>query len=71
MSARNRSRIKFPFSCLLKIQGVLIRELLAIPECYNKNGDAIYIIGKDGNTTDFTVTVGRIFAMSLVDSLSR
>ncbi|KAF9063648.1 hypothetical protein BDP27DRAFT_1426662 [Rhodocollybia butyracea] len=56
---------------LLPMNGVLIRELLAIPECYNKNGDAIYIIGKDGNTTDFTVTVGRIFAMSLVDSLSR
>ena len=58
----NRSGTKFPFDCLLKIQGVVMRELLAIPDCYDENGDPVYIVGKDGNTTDFTA--GRYISKS-------
>jgi len=50
----NRSGIKFPSNRLLRIQGVVTRELLATPDCYDENGDPVYIVGKDGNTTDFT-----------------
>ena len=50
----NRSGIKFPSNRLLRIQGVVARELLATPDCYDENGDPVYIVGKVGNTTDFT-----------------
>lgn len=26
-----------------------------MPDCYDENGYPLYIVGKDGNTTDFTV----------------
>ena len=48
------SGIQFPYNRLLKIRGVVPRELLATPDCYDENGDPLYIVGKDGNTTDFT-----------------
>ncbi|KAG9080141.1 hypothetical protein FRC06_007036, partial [Ceratobasidium sp. 370] len=51
----NPSGIEFPDNRLLKIQGVVTRELLAAPDCYDEDGDPIYIVGKDGNTTDLTV----------------
>jgi hypothetical protein len=51
----NRSGIKFPSNGLLRIQGVVTHEDLATPDSYDKNGDPVYIVGKDGNTTDFTV----------------
>ncbi|KAF8125025.1 hypothetical protein EV363DRAFT_1402708 [Boletus edulis] len=57
----NPSGIKFPFNGLLRIQGVVKRELLATPDCYDDNGDPVYIVGKDGNTTDFTM--GRYFGL--------
>ncbi|CAE6519816.1 unnamed protein product [Rhizoctonia solani] len=50
----NRSGIKFPHDCLLRIQGVVTRELLATPDCSDENGDPLYIVGKNGNTTGFT-----------------
>ncbi|CAE6509005.1 unnamed protein product [Rhizoctonia solani] len=50
----NRSGIKFPHDRLLRIQGVVTRELLATPDCYDENGDPLYIVGKNGNTTGFT-----------------
>ncbi|KEP47577.1 hypothetical protein V565_150820 [Rhizoctonia solani 123E] len=40
---------------LLRIQGVVTREHLATPDCHDKHGDPTYIVGKDGNTTGFTV----------------
>ncbi|KAF9219645.1 hypothetical protein BS17DRAFT_798040 [Gyrodon lividus] len=49
------SRIKFPSNGLLRIQGVVKRKLLATPDCFDKNRDPLYIIGKDGNTTNFMV----------------
>lgn len=30
-----------------------------MPDCLNENGDPIYIVGKDGNTTDFTSLIKR------------
>ena len=51
----NRSGIKFPSNRLLRIQGVVTRELLATPDCYDEKGYPVYIVGKNGNTTDFTV----------------
>ena len=47
--------MKFPSNRLLKIQGVVTRELLATLDCYDEKRDPVYIIRKDGNTTDFTV----------------
>ena len=46
---------KFPSNGLLRIQGVVKPELLAKPDCFDENGNPLYIVGKDGNTTDFTV----------------
>ena len=51
----NPSGIKFPSNRMLRIQGVVTREKLANPDCYDENGDPIYIVGKDGCKTDFTV----------------
>jgi len=51
----NRSGIKFPFNGQLRIRGAVTRDLLVSPDCFDENGHAIYIVGKDGNTTDFTV----------------
>ncbi|KAF9076290.1 hypothetical protein BDP27DRAFT_1380351 [Rhodocollybia butyracea] len=51
----NRFGLKFPSSRLLRIQGVVTRELLDTPDCYDENGDPVYIVGKNGNTADFTV----------------
>ncbi|KAF9218661.1 hypothetical protein BS17DRAFT_719925 [Gyrodon lividus] len=51
----NLSRIKFPSNGLLRIQGVVKHKLLATPDCFDENGDPLYIFGKDGNTTDFMV----------------
>ncbi|EJD00197.1 uncharacterized protein FOMMEDRAFT_136267 [Fomitiporia mediterranea MF3/22] len=51
----NPSGIKFPSNRMLRIQGVVTREQLANPDCYDENGDPVYIVGKVGCTTDFTV----------------
>ncbi|KAJ2927242.1 hypothetical protein H1R20_g9853, partial [Candolleomyces eurysporus] len=51
----NPSGIGFPANGLLRIRGVVTRELLATPDCYDEDGDPVYIVGKDGNSTDFTV----------------
>ncbi|KAH9851130.1 hypothetical protein C2E23DRAFT_886869 [Lenzites betulinus] len=40
---------------VLKIRGVVTRELLANPDCYDDAGNAMYVVAKDGNTTDLTV----------------
>ncbi|RXW19948.1 hypothetical protein EST38_g5912 [Candolleomyces aberdarensis] len=52
---KNPSGIKFPANGLLRIRGVVTRKLLATPDCYDENGDPAFIVGKDGNSTDFTV----------------
>ena len=51
----NPSGTKFPSNRVLRIQGVVTREQLANPDCYDENGDPVYIVGKDGCTTGFTV----------------
>ena len=51
----NPSGIKFPRNGLLRIQGVVTRKLLATANCYDNDGNPVYIVGKDGNTTDLTV----------------
>ena len=51
----NPTGIKFPIDGLLRIHGVVKREDLSMPDCFDESGDPVYIVGKDGNTTDFTV----------------
>lgn len=51
----NPSGLKFPSDRLLRIRGVVTRELLANPECFDENGNPIFIVGKDGNSTGLTV----------------
>ncbi|QRV97300.1 transmembrane protein [Ceratobasidium sp. AG-Ba] len=46
---------KIFYDGLLEIRGVVTHELLVTPCCYDKDGDPIFIVGKNGNTTDFTV----------------
>ncbi|GJJ09180.1 hypothetical protein Clacol_003402 [Clathrus columnatus] len=45
----------FPSNRMLRIQGVVTPELLASPDCYDENGYPIFIVGKDGNTTNLTL----------------
>ncbi|KAL1741578.1 hypothetical protein HDZ31DRAFT_84747 [Schizophyllum fasciatum] len=51
----NTSGLKFPPNRQLRIRGVVTRELLANPDCYDDAGNAMYVVAKDGNTTDLTV----------------
>ncbi|KAF9793113.1 hypothetical protein BJ322DRAFT_996293 [Thelephora terrestris] len=51
----NASGLKFPPNRQLQIRGVVTRELLANPDCYDDGGNAMYVVAKDGNTTDLTV----------------
>jgi hypothetical protein len=51
----NPTGTKFPSNRQLKIRGVVSRELLANPDCYDDNGNGMYVVAKDGNTTDLTV----------------
>ena len=51
----NPTGMKFPSDRQLKIRGVVTRELLANPDCYDDSGNAMYVVAKDGNTTDLTV----------------
>lgn len=47
--------MKFPFNDMLRIHSAVPYELMATPDCYDESGDPIYIVGKDGNTTNLTV----------------
>ncbi|KLO15344.1 hypothetical protein SCHPADRAFT_938823 [Schizopora paradoxa] len=51
----NASGLKYPSNRQLKIRGVVTRELLANPDCYDDAGNAMYVVAKDGNATDLTV----------------
>jgi hypothetical protein len=48
----NPSGMKFPSNGLLRIRGVVSRELLASDNCYDEKGAPVFIFGK---ITDFTV----------------
>ena len=39
----------------LRINGCVMRELLAVPDCFDSNGKPCLVAMKDGNTTDLTV----------------
>ena len=51
----DRQGFKFPADRMLKIGETLTCELLAKPDCLNENGDPMYVVGKDGNTTGLTL----------------
>ena len=53
-----RAVFKFPVGRQLRINGCVTRDLLAVPDCYDSNGDPCLIVMKDGNATD--LTVGRL-----------
>ncbi|KAF6749450.1 hypothetical protein DFP72DRAFT_913490 [Ephemerocybe angulata] len=46
---------RFPSDRQLKIRGVVPQHELANPDCYDDNGVGMYVVAKDGNTTDLTV----------------
>ncbi|KAH9072823.1 hypothetical protein EDB83DRAFT_2568400 [Lactarius deliciosus] len=50
-----RMVFKFPMNRQLRINGCVMREMLAVPDCFDSNGEPCLIVMKDGNTTDLTV----------------
>ncbi|KAG8742377.1 hypothetical protein FRC10_001599 [Ceratobasidium sp. 414] len=50
-----RTVFKFPTNRQLRINGCVTRELLAVPDCFDNNGEPCLVVMKDGNTTDLTV----------------
>ncbi len=50
-----RTTFKWPTNRQLRINGCVTRELLAVPDCFDSNGEPCLIVMKDGNTTDLTV----------------
>jgi hypothetical protein len=46
---------KFPSNRKLRIVGCTTKEELNNPSEFDSNGEACFIVGKDGNTTDLTV----------------
>jgi hypothetical protein len=67
----NPSGMKFPSNGLLRIRGIVSRELLASADCYDEKAGPVFIVGKVGNITDFTV--GRFSALEayLCDEFNR
>ncbi|KAF5330144.1 hypothetical protein D9611_010648 [Ephemerocybe angulata] len=51
----NGTGMKLPSNRQLKIRGVVPRDLLANPDSYDTNGNAMYVVAKDGSATDLTV----------------
>lgn len=51
----NRKGFKFPANRLLKIGKALTRQLLVNPDCVDENGDPLYVVGKYGSKTGFTL----------------
>jgi hypothetical protein len=50
-----RTVFKSPTNRQLRIDGCVTRELLAVPGCFDSNGEPCLIVMKVGNTTDLTV----------------
>ncbi len=50
-----RTTFEWPANRQLRINGCVTRELLAVPDCFDSNGEPCLIVMKDGNTTDLTV----------------
>ncbi|KAJ7512953.1 hypothetical protein B0H11DRAFT_2182256 [Mycena galericulata] len=48
-------QFKFPINRQLRINGCVMREVLANPDSFDSNGEACMIVMKDGNTSDLTV----------------
>lgn len=51
----NPTGMKFPPNRQLKIRGVVTRDLLINPDRRDESGNAMYVVAKDGNTSDLTV----------------
>ncbi|QRV83145.1 transmembrane protein [Ceratobasidium sp. AG-Ba] len=51
----NPDGIKFDSSGLLAIRGVVEHKQMVTPSGVDENGIPVFIVGKDGNSTDFTV----------------
>ncbi|KAF8606171.1 hypothetical protein BDV93DRAFT_537141 [Ceratobasidium sp. AG-I] len=54
-AAGGQTTFKFPDDRKLRIEGCATEEDLAIPAEFDSEGHRCLIVGKDGNTTDFTV----------------
>ena len=50
-----RMTFKFPTNRQLRINGCVARELLAVPNCFDSNGEPCIIAMRDGNIIDLTV----------------
>jgi hypothetical protein len=51
----SRMMFKWPTNHQLRINGCVTRELLAVPNCFDSNGEPCLIVMKDSNTTNLTV----------------
>ncbi|KAI0055877.1 hypothetical protein BV25DRAFT_1872997 [Artomyces pyxidatus] len=47
--------VRFPTNRQVRINGCVSRELLAVPDCFDNNGEPCLIVMKDGNASDLTV----------------
>ncbi|KAG6900346.1 hypothetical protein C0995_003870 [Termitomyces sp. Mi166 len=50
-----RTTFRWPTNRQLRINGYLTRELLAVPDCFDSNGESCLLVMKNGNATDLMV----------------
>lgn len=50
-----KTAFKFPINRQLRIKGCLTRKLLAVPDCFDNNGEPCLIVMKDGASSNLTV----------------
>ena len=50
-----RTSFKFPLDGQLRVKGIVTRELLANPDCFESNDEPCLIVLKDGSTSDLTL----------------
>lgn len=60
-NAANPPLFKYPNDHLFRILGFVTAECLANPDFYNEQGNAVFIVAKDGQSSD--LTFGRYSAM--------
>jgi hypothetical protein len=50
-----RMTFKWPTNCQLRINNCVMCELLAVPNCFDSDGEPCLIVMKNSNTTDLMV----------------
>lgn len=62
---------KFPPNCQLRVKGIVTRELLANPDCFDNNDELWLIVLKDGSTSDLALGRRARLEAYLVDDLGQ